>query len=372
SRPPLMRLLLVRTGADRHHFIWTHHHLLLDGWSVSQLLGEVLRTYEGREVARHPGRYRDYLAWLAQRDGAAMQAYWQGVTGALDAPTLLAPALPPAKPQQVAAEAGGHADLLLDWDAAATQALVAFARAERVTVNTLVQAAWARVLAQATGHDTVAFGATTSGRPEALPGAQTLLGLFINTITMVVPVAPARPQGDWLRQIQAGSVTAREWEHAALADVQRWAGHNGQALFDTLLVFENFPVDEALRESRPAGLAFEGLASRDHASYALSLVVAQRDRLSLRLSYARAQIDDATAAALAARVDQVLRGLMRDSAAPVADLCTLTAADRERLPGWERGAALAPPADWSGEPVPVRIAAQARRTPDQVALRVGQ
>ena len=371
SRPPLMRLLLVRTGADRHHFIWTHHHLLLDGWSVSQLLGEVLRAYEGQAVTRGTGRYRDYLAWLGQRDGAAMQAYWQGVTGALDEPTLLAPVLPSGQARQQGDAAAGHADLLLDWDEAATQALVAFARAERVTVNTLVQAAWAHVLAQATGHDTVAFGATTSGRPEALPGAQAMLGLFINTLTMVVHVPTASPTGDWLRRIQADSVASREWEHAALADVQRWAGHNGQALFDTLLVFENFPVDEALRQSRPAGLAFEGLASRDHASYALSLVVAQREGLSLRLSYARSQVDDAAAAALVARVDLALRGLMRDGAAPVADLCTLTHEDSARLRGWERAEAL-PTADDSDDPMPVRIAAQARRTPGRVALRVGE
>ncbi|WP_241075220.1 condensation domain-containing protein, partial [Achromobacter insuavis] len=363
SRPPLMRLLLVRTGADRHHFIWTHHHLLLDGWSVSQLLGEVLRAYEGQEVTRGTGRYRDYLAWLGQRDGAAMRAYWQGVTRMLDEPTLLAPVLPSGQARQQGDAAAGHADLLLDWDEAATQALVAFARAERVTVNTLVQAAWAHVLAQATGHDTVAFGATTSGRPEALPGAQAMLGLFINTLTMVVHVPTASPTGDWLRRIQADSVASREWEHAALADVQRWAGHNGQALFDTLLVFENFPVDEALRQSRPAGLAFEGLASRDHASYALSLVVAQREGLSLRLSYARSQVDDAAAAALVARVDLALRGLMRDGAAPVADLCTLTHEDSARLRGWERAEAL-PAADGSDDPMPVRIAAQARRTPD--------
>ncbi|MCM2575724.1 AMP-binding protein, partial [Achromobacter xylosoxidans] len=370
SRPPLMRLLLVRTGADRHHFIWTHHHLLLDGWSVSQLLGEVLRTYEGREVARHPGRYRDYLAWLAQRDDAAMQAYWQGVTGALDAPTLLAPALPPV-PRDDTTASPQTLDATLMLDESQTRRLTEAARRHRVTLNTLVQAAWARVLAQATGQDCVAFGVTTSGRPDSLAGADRILGLFINTVALVVPMASQQSLGEWLQAIQSQNLASREAEHVPLADVQRWAGHNGRSLFDTLLVFENYPVDAVLRADH-GSVRFGELLAEEDTNFALTMLAAGDRHLNLRLRRDPARVSAAALQALAQRLLAQLNGLAAHEGAVGALTVAIASGDRERLPGWERGAALAPPADWSGEPVPVRIAAQVRRTPDQVALRVGQ
>ena len=127
-------------------------------------------------------------------------------------------------------------DASVTLDETQTRRLTEAARRHRITLNTLLQAAWSRVLAQATGHDTVAFGVTTSGRPDSLADAGRILGLFINTVALVVPSAANQELGEWLRAIQAQNLASREAEHVPLADVQRWAGHNGRALFDTLLV----------------------------------------------------------------------------------------------------------------------------------------
>ncbi|SFW40961.1 condensation domain-containing protein, partial [Nitrosovibrio sp. Nv17] len=258
SQPPLQRLHLVRTGPARHHLIWTTHHLLLDGWSTSQLLGEVLRRYAGEALAPHGGRYRDYIAWLAAREGGASEAYWRAQTQRLESPTRLAQ---PTQPTNGDADAG-HGEHERILDASRTRRLLAAARRARITPNTLVQAAWALLLRRHTGQDVVAFGATVAGRPQDLAGAEHLLGLFINTLPVIVEIDPWRRVDDWLQALQAQNLALREHEHTPLYDIQRWAGQAGQGLFDTLLVFENYPVDSALQAATPGGLRIGGVENR--------------------------------------------------------------------------------------------------------------
>ena len=170
SRPPLQRLRLIRLGDDRHWLIWTHHHILLDGWSSARLIGEVLRHEGGASLPAVQGRYRDYIAWLAGRDRAASETFWRGALSAVAEPSFLADALGGGERTDTDAERVGHGSLPLSLDAALTEQLQAFARRERVTLNTLVQGAWAQLLRQHTGQAAVSFGATVAGRPAELAG----------------------------------------------------------------------------------------------------------------------------------------------------------------------------------------------------------
>ncbi len=240
TTPPLMRVALVRIGEQRHHLIWTHHHLLMDGWSLSQLTGELLHHYHTQRLPELTGSYRDYVRWLSTRDAAASEAYWKSELQRLDEPTSLLSALSPSK------EARATRSYRVSRTAKMTARLIAFAKRERVTLNTVIQAAWALLLSRVTGQSCVTFGATTSGRPAELTGVGQLIGLFINTLPVIVAPQPELKLGAWLRELQTRSLRVREHErtralrHSAM-------GRLGQSLFDTLLVFENFPVDEALR-----------------------------------------------------------------------------------------------------------------------------
>ncbi|WP_423194302.1 amino acid adenylation domain-containing protein [Cupriavidus sp. H18C2] len=351
DRPPLMRLAVLRTGAARHHLVWTVHHLLLDGWSTAQLLGEVLRHYAGEPLAASGSRFADYIGWLQSRDATASQAFWQASLRRLESPTQLMAALPAP-----AAHAAGHAEQHHLLDAAETAALASFARAQKVTLNTLVQAAWLLVLQRATRQDGVAFGATVAGRPADLPAAQQMLGLFINTLPVVAAPRAQQTVGDWLREVQALNLALREHEHTPLYDIQRWAGHGGQALFDSIVVYENYPVDAALRTA-PGGLAFGNVTNRAETNYPLTLVLAQTDVLRLTCRFDRARIDDAQAQRLAQSLYHVMRDMARDAARPLGQI------------GLSPASVAAPPA-----PVPVqplahyRFEAHAATTPDAVAL----
>ncbi|MFJ2995777.1 amino acid adenylation domain-containing protein, partial [Pandoraea sp. NPDC087047] len=329
TTPPLMRLALVRTGERQHHLIWTSHHLLLDGWSTSQLMGEVLRAYAGHALASPQGRYRDHIAWLKAQDADAAREYWTAQLARLQGNTHLTKALPPAT--TVASGKGLQTRALSD---ATTAALTDFARREHVTLNTLVQGAWALLLQRYTGQPSVAFGATVAGRPGDLPGAQTLLGLFINTLPVVAEPAPGQTVGAWLRAIQGQNIASREYEHTPLYEIQRWAGQGGQALFDSVLVFENYPVDQALRDTLPGGMQATVTHRRDETNYPMTVSAFADPALTVQFGYERSLFDDATVTRVADHTIRLLEALAQGGEQAVGDIAPLSAAERTQLSAW--------------------------------------
>ena len=328
AAPPLMRLVLVRVSQDTHHFIWTRHHLLLDGWSTSRLISEVLSHYAGQSLPRQQGRYRDYIAWLQQRDENVSAAYWQNRLKPLEEPTRLTAAL---KPARVDSGYRHYSQILSTED---TARLSAFAQRERVTVNTLVQGAWALLLQGYTGQRVVTFGATSASRPPELPGVETLLGLFINTVPVVVQSQPQSAAGPWLRELQSQNLTSREHEYTPLFDIQRWAGTGGQALFDSIIVFENYPVDQALRQSASTVLGFDGNQAHEETNYPLTLSVTLEDRLIVEFSYQGKYFELGQIERLAAHYRAVLMALTEQSEKAVGEIELLNEAEKKQLTQW--------------------------------------
>ncbi|MGO4159157.1 amino acid adenylation domain-containing protein, partial [Cupriavidus sp. YAF13] len=353
QQPPLMRVALLRTGPDRHHLVWTVHHLLLDGWSTAHLLGEVLRHYAGEALPAAGHRFADYIGWLQSRDRDASETFWKAQLQSLETPTRLLDALP------AVTSGDGHTEQHHHLDADATAALAAFTRAQKVTFNTLVQAAWLLVLQRCTAQPSVAFGATVSGRPADLPAAQQMLGLFINTLPVVATPSPRQSVGDWLREVQALNLATREHEHAPLYDIQRWAGHGGQTLFDSIVVFENYPVDAALHRA-PGGLAFANITNRAETNYALTLVLAQTDTLRLTCRFDRARLAEAQAETLAQALLATMRAMAADAAQPLGQIGLI---DATRLRTSPSSAFVG-----SYQPVHRRFEAHALDTPDATAL----
>jgi amino acid adenylation domain-containing protein/non-ribosomal peptide synthase protein (TIGR01720 family) len=329
EQPPLMRLLLVRLGPQKWRFIWTHHHVLMDGWSSARLLEEVLRLYSGERFVAPVRPFRDFVAWLATRDVASDERFWKERLAELDEPTSLGSSLPPRRPSSDPNTGRGEHTRLIAPDRA--RELSSFARQERVTLNTLVQAAWLLLLQRYTGQRSVAFGATLSGRPATLPGAESMLGLFINTVPVIASPDPSARVGAWLRELQAENVKLREHEHSPLHDIQRWAGRSGQALFDTLVVFENYPLDQALRDGGRSGLRFEHVASVDLTNYTLSLMVQAGQQLRLKWDYARAALGPEQVAAIGEQLEQLALALARAPEGQLGALSWSTPAEHARL-----------------------------------------
>ncbi|QXQ16511.1 non-ribosomal peptide synthetase [Pseudomonas tolaasii] len=359
ARAPLLRLRLVRTGAGEHELIYTHHHILMDGWSNSQLLGEVLQRYSGQAI-EPVGRYRDYIDWLQRQDAGAAQGYWQAQLATLQAPTHLAQSLAGAvQPMDVQ----GYEQQVHVVGAEQVRHLARFAREQKVTLNTMLQAAWLLVLQRYTGQPTVAFGATVAGRPTELAGALQQIGLFINTLPVIARPDPQLSVADWLQQVQDINLGLREYEHTPLFDIQRWAGQGGEALFDSLLVFENYPVSEALQRGAPDGLSFGAVASREQTNYALTLGCNLGEELELHYSFMCKHFSAAQVRRLHAQLEGLLEQLGRTPQTRLGDLSLLSPQDSAELYA-------------SNQPAPARdvryvherISAQAERRPQAPAV----
>lgn len=379
AQPPLMRLTLVRVGDRRHHLIWTRHHLLLDGWSTSLLMAEMLACYKGEPLPPRQGRFRDHIAWLQTRDHEAAHRHWHALLAGLQTPTLLAEALPqPSSPSD-------HLSMVRRIDAPMTAGLQAFARQARVTINTLVQAAWGLLLQRYTGQQAVCFGATTSGRPAELAGAERMLGLFINTLPVLARPVPGQDKVAWLQALQAQNTASREHEQMSLAEVQRCAKVDGGTLFDTIVVFENYPVDEALQASRQAadqGPSFHVRQIREETNYPMTLSVTLGQTLCIEYGWAGRSFSREQVERLVGHVEALLHGLADPACQRLGDVAMLSAHESsalaERGRGLERSAG-APISAKNASPAPIQpitpvhrqIAKEAAQRQDAPALICG-
>ncbi|MFJ5885575.1 amino acid adenylation domain-containing protein [Kitasatospora cineracea] len=366
AAPPLMRFALLRTGPDRHRLVITAHHILLDGWSVPLLLRELFELYgSGGDASVLPrvAPYRSYLAWLAGQDrGAALDA-WRAALAGVEAPTLLA-----GRAAGGAAGAGELPEtLVLELDAAAAERLRATARAHRLTLNTLVQGAWGLLLARLTGRSDVLFGTTVSGRPPELPGVESMVGLFINTVPVRLSVRPGEGLAALLARLQDEQGALLGSQHVGLTDIAATTGLD--ALFDTLLVFENYPLDqEGLRAAGRAlpGLAVTGMAGSDAAHYPLTLTVAPGRTLRITFAFRPSVLGRPWAERTVARLRQLLEVLGGGLAGRADALPVLVAGERERLLARGVGAAL--PAGVEGTDLAAAVARWAAERPGAVAV----
>ncbi|MBA1292719.1 amino acid adenylation domain-containing protein [Pseudomonas lurida] len=360
EQAPLLNLTVVRTGTSDYHLIYTNHHILMDGWSGSQLFGEVLQHYAGEPLRAPLGRYRDYIAWLQAQDKSVSEAFWKAQLQDLQEPTRLARAVLASDPALTV-----NGEHRLQLDAARTAHLKAFAQSNKVTLNTLVQAAWLLLLRHHTGQATVAFGATVAGRPAELRGIEQQVGLFINTLPVVATPDARMTVSQWLHHIQAQNVRLREQEHTPLFEIQRWAGLGGEALFDSILVFENYPVSEALEQGAPSGLRFGAVHSLEQTHYPLTVLLGIGDTLGLEFNYSRHSFHAAQIQRLAEHFEQLLQALAQDASRCLGALPSLAQDERQRVvQAWNA----------THETYPLHhsvhrlIEAQVERTPDAQAL----
>ncbi|MGS2808919.1 amino acid adenylation domain-containing protein [Nocardia sp. MW-W600-9] len=311
EQPPLLRFLCLRCGPDDVRLIVTNHHLVLDGWSMPLLLGELLALYDGTVPLSEPVPYQRYLEWLGRQDLAAARTAWSDALTGLTGPTLVTAARAPRSPGPEPADLRRDVPLEPGTAAALTRH-----RAAGITANTVVQAAWALLLAELTGHTDVVFGATVSGRPPELPGSDRIVGMLVNTIPVRIGLIPDEPVGALLARVQREQGALVDRHIVGLDEIQSAVGLG--PLFDTGMVFESYPMDaEALRAaSARARLRVTDFHGRDGTHYPLCLAAHDRGDLYLTLTCSDEYFDDTEATALAHRLAHILARLA-DPATPV-------------------------------------------------------
>ncbi|MER5772656.1 condensation domain-containing protein, partial [Streptomyces sp. NPDC001985] len=322
AAPPLIRVLLLTMGPDRYRMAITLHHIVLDGWSLPILIHELWAAYRaGGRTDALPAvtPYREHLAWLRRQDRETAREAWRRALAGLDEPTLVAP-----EEQNTARTHTGTVITEPGEDLAS--AVRDLARTHGLTLNTVVQAAWGLVIGRLTGRDDVVFGATVAGRPAELPGMESMLGLFINTVPVRVRLDPAQTVAGLLAGLQAEQAALLDHQHLGLTDIQRVSGPG--AGFDTLMAFENYRADD---NTPPAPLRLTGTEVRESTTYPLALDVNPVGRFTLRLDHQMEVFDTDAARALLDRLVRVLARFAADPGTRLSRIDVLDPAERAQV-----------------------------------------
>ncbi|WP_139333359.1 non-ribosomal peptide synthetase, partial [Mycobacterium sp. SP-6446] len=349
------RAALIRTAADRHRFVLTFHHIVVDGWSLPIVLQEIFASYH-RQRLPAAAPYRRFVTWLADQDFASAHAAWREAFAGFDTPTLV----------------GGPNPLRLGRRSVAsfrvaeetTKAIGELARSCHTTANVVLQGAWAQLLTLLTGRHDVAFGITVSGRPPDVLGADSMVGLLINTVPMRARITAATTTADLLEQLRTTHGNTLDHQHLALREIHRATGHD--QLFDTLFAFENYPLDtDGLLGVD--GLAVTEFTNHEYNHYPLAVQVSPGSELRLRVEFDTDVFDASTIDTLIERLQRILATMTTDPARRLSSTDLLDEPERARLDAWANRGVLTGPAK-STESIPALFAAQAARAPEAVAL----
>jgi hypothetical protein len=293
ATPPLLRLSLFILSDNVCQLVSTSHQLLLDGWSAVIVLQEVAALYQAyvrAESLQLPRRrpFRDYINWLREQNLAEAEQFWHRELRGISAPTALGSQTSQANARRAEDQ---YKEMQVQLSRESTEALQQFVRSQQVTLNTLVQGAWALLLSHYSGEAEVVFGTVVSGRPAALAGVEQMVGMFINTLPVRVGVAAEQEVGAWLRQLQEHQAEAREYEAVSLVQVQGWSEiERGQSLFESIIVFENYPVEQTTK-AQAEGLQIPDVRSFERNVYPLAILVMPSAQLTLQAIYESHRFD---------------------------------------------------------------------------------
>jgi surfactin family lipopeptide synthetase C len=364
AQAPVMRWHLIRGGEDDYYFVWSKHHLILDGWSTALVLKEVLEIYqslcqEKSFALSDPLPYGNYIGWLQQQDLSNAQEFWQKNLQGVKNPTSFEIRLGEE-------ESGRQKELSLKLSHSTTAKLQLLAKENHLTLNTLVQGAWALLLNRYTSETDLVYGVTVSGRPTNLTGAESMVGLFINTLPVRVQIETEDSLISWLKQLQTQLLEIRNFESSPLVEIQGWSEvPRGLPLFESILVFENYPVDRVLHQQKT--LTIENVTAFDYTNYPLTVTVIPGEELAIAIAYQTNCFDRATVSRMLGHLQTLLEGMVINRQTKLVDLPLLTATEQSQLLSFNQTSTTIAE-DKLQQCIHQLFEAQVTKTPDAIAV----
>ncbi len=342
SSPPLLRFALLRLHSHSFHFVWSWHHLLVDGWSIPLLLNDVFSFYNalcsGSPLALpHVRPYRDYIAWLRSQELNLAEAFWRQTLRGFLRPTRLLIDEQPAQALSTSSHLSAQ-EYRSSLSSHQTAGLLRVAQQIKVTLNTIAQGAWAIALSRFSREQDVVFGAVVAGRPVEMEGVEQMVGMFVNTLPVRVKVEGAQKVDEWLRQLQKQQVEARQYEYSPLVKVQGWSEMDrGVPLFDTIMAFENYPVDESVNQ-KLGSLKISDIRSVERTNYSLALTVRPGAELLIQATYDTRRFDAESIKRMMGHLEMLLEAIAQNPHSPLAHLPMLTIEEMKQLQAWNQNA----------------------------------
>jgi len=385
SNAPLMRINAIQLAPNRYRILWTHHHILLDGWSLPLLMKEWIDFYQSvcestdalssdikipASFSEAPP-YRDYIAWLQQQNIDHAKQFWKERLAGFTAPTSLGIDSPKSvgeTQRKRTSEASPQLPKNLFSSQSHTlspelgQQLKSFATQQRLTLSTLVQGAWAKVLSIYSGESDVLYGLACAGRPHDLPAADKRVGLFINTLPMRVDVTPESEVSPWLQHIQTQQLAQQPYEYTPLVDIQAVSEISRQSpLFESVVVFENYPLESAKGIAR---LDLLEVSITEQTHYPLTLFAVAKDCLEFKVLYDVQRFSKDAIARLLTHLQVALSSITASPQASLGSITILSKEEKQQLLAYGHG----PEVELSEQCVQDAIARHATNSPDATAI----
>ncbi|WP_392534068.1 amino acid adenylation domain-containing protein [Nostoc sp. C117] len=326
AQPPLMRFTVIHLEEYTYQFIWSHHHILFDGWSMQIILKELLAFYEAHQQGEHlrliPSRpYREYINWLQQQDSDRAKNFWQQTLQGFEVPTSLAGN----------GKEGIYNEQTFQLSQTVSEKLQYTARQHHLTLNNLVQGAWALLLSRYSGESDVVFGATVSGRPPTLAGVDSMVGLLINTLPIRLQVSGKAELLSWLKQLQSQAFEQEQYAYYSLAEIQRLSDiAPGMPLFESLLVFENYPLDATEKNTKKT-LEISHIRCFERTNYPLTVVVNPQSQLSGRIVYDTSRFEQETIGRMIGHFQTLLSAMATSIQQNISQISLLSAVEEKEL-----------------------------------------
>ncbi|KZL47817.1 non-ribosomal peptide synthetase [Nodularia spumigena CENA596] len=332
NQAPLMRFTIIQLGEKTYQFIWSHHHILFDGWSMQIVLKEVFALYEANQRGEHlrlsPVRpYKEYIEWLQQQDIEKAKQFWQQTLKGFETPTLIG-----NREQRTGNSSKRiYQEKRFQLSQTVTEKLQVAARQHHLTLNNLVQGAWGLLISRYSGEKDVVFGATVSGRQPVIENIESMVGLLINTIPTLVKIDNQKEILSWLQELQNQAVEQEQYSYFPLAEIQQVSDIlPGMPLFESLLVFENYPVDSSKQDNQKT-LDISHLSCFERTNYPLTIVINPGSQLGGRFVYDTRYFDETTLVRMIGHFQTLLTRFAENLQQNISQISLLSAAEEQEL-----------------------------------------
>ncbi|MBU9709582.1 amino acid adenylation domain-containing protein [Paenibacillus sp. AK121] len=370
-RDVLLRVAILRTGEDRYHFVWSFHHIVMDGWCLSLVNKEVFESYAALRERRVPELapavpYSRFIEWLEAQDRNAATDYWRSYLSGYEEQTAL-----PAVKSGRKSEGYMASDWMTDWEHELALRAEETAKRYQVTMNTLLQTTWGILLQKYNNHSDVVFGSVVSGRPSDIIGVEDIIGLFINTIPVRIRSEAGETFAEVMKKMQEQALASHAYDTYPLFEIQALTDQK-QNLINHIMVFENYPVDEQIEEMGSDGqelLSVSNVTATEQTNYDLSIVVMPGEGIKIRFMYNELCFDQADIERLHGHFVHLLEQILLNPNVCVEELELVTASEKQQIIGEFNDTALA----YSyNQTIQKRFEEQVERTPDHIAVVWGQ
>jgi hypothetical protein len=329
SQAPLMRITVIRLADQSYEIVQSVHHVILDGWSTTSVMGELIQVYQafcyGQDVSLSPGiPFKNYISWLRKQDLSRAEVYWRLILNKVKAPTPITY----LESENLFSQEERYDEEQIKLSKATTAELQFLAQQHQLTLNTLFQGTWALLLACYSCQNQVVYGCTVSGRPVDLEGTESMVGVFINTLPVYVNVQPEQSLLPWLKQLQTQLVEMRQYEYSPLVEVQGWSDvSRSLPLFESIVVFENYPVPKIVKKGKE-DLELREITAFYRTNYPLTVVGHPGSNLNIGINYDCRRFDSATITSILRHFEIVLQSMVTHPEVRLKDLSILTTTEQ--------------------------------------------